>query len=126
MLLLFFPVQIALSQINHHQFVTAQEITHNHAQRARQYGYFRPEDISGLRSELARRLNMSANDIQINATTVPKYRFDRFTPGELIDYEVVIPVRRILAMNRFLGIPDEENQMLRVIKGQVHSEVLLP
>lgn len=124
--LMFFPLQIALSQINHHQLLTAQEIAHNYAQRARQHGYYRPEDISDLREELAERLNLDANQLIIRVTTTPKYRFDRFVPGELIDYEIIVPVNRLLVMNRFIGIPDEDNSMQQIIKGQVHSEVLLP
>lgn len=124
--LIYFFLQSVQDDINHYRKSSADEIVHVYAQKARQVGYFRQNDINELRKELANRLKINPNDITINVTTTPKYRFDKFNPGELIHYEVILPKKNVIAMNHFFGISNEENSYRPVISGQVHSEVLLP
>lgn len=123
-ILFFFPLQYVLAQENHNKMSVSEEIVHAYAQEARMYGRFTPEMIDKMRDELAKRLGIQADRIHISATMVPKYRPVTFDERELIEYEVHIPLRRIIAYN--WGVTESQNKMTYVIKDAVVSEVLQP
>lgn len=122
-----FPIlQYALNTINHNHQLSAIEITYKHAQRARQDGYFTSENINSLKQEIADKMGIPESEVQVVADQVPKYRFQTFDEAELIQYEVQVPINRILAMASYFGFSSSENQTVFRIKGEVQSEVLAP
>ena len=124
--LMFFPVQYVLNQQNHHDMMVAGEIVQKYAQTARTSGYFTVQLINGMRDELVSKLRLDPSEITINVTTVPKYRLDAFDEREMISYQVDIPIKRIMALNQLMGVPESENHMIYTIKGEVASEVPMP
>ena len=126
LVLMFFPTQWILSQINHYKIQSVTNITHNAAQKARIDGYFKEETINQMTNDIATVLSVDESKIKVEVTTTPKYRLDNFDQREMISYEIRIPISRVIAMNSFLGIKNEDNQFEYVIKGEVTSELLLP
>ncbi|MEB8637971.1 hypothetical protein P4H32_30380 [Bacillus cereus] len=126
MFLLFFPLQYLINQQNHHDMNSGTEIVHRYAQKARTTGYFTPQILSDMRADLATKLRLTPGEITIFATTTPKYRLNTFDQREMIYYEVQLPIKRLIAINRFMGVSDIDNQMTYTIKGEVASEALMP
>lgn len=122
-----FPIlQFFINEINHVHMKNAIEIVQRHVQIARTDGYFTPDNIESMKTELSNKCNVSVSDIIVNVTTTPKYRFNAFDQREMIDYEVQIPIHKIIAMASYLGFTEAENQGMYPIKGSAPSEVLAP
>jgi len=126
LLLMFFPLQYAVNVVNNYHMSTVDKLVHNAAQQARTEGRFTPQMIDGLKADIAAKLHLSADEVVVNATTTPKYRLNRFDEREMIHYEVRVPIKKIVAMNAFFGIPDADNRSEYMVAGSVPSEVLLP
>lgn len=126
LILMFFPLQWVLNQVNHYKIQSVNNIVHNAAQKARIDGYFKESTINEMRSNLASALAIDESRIEINVTTTPKYRFDSFDQREMIAYEVIVPIDSIMAMNRLFGITDADNRYEYTVKGEVPSELLAP
>lgn len=124
--LMFFPLQWTLNQINHYKIQTVNNIVHSAAQKARTDGYFKDYNINDMRADIAQALYINDGDIVVNVTTTPKYRFDSFDEREMIKYEIKIPIDKVIAMHRFFGIDEADNKFDYVIKGEVPSELLAP
>jgi len=126
LLLMFFPLQWVANQVNHYKIQTVNNIVHSAAQKARIDGCFNEENINEMRMKIANALSVSADQIRIDVTTTPKYRFDQFQANEMIHYEIGVPIEKVIAMHRFFGIAETENQFEYVVKGEVASERLVP
>lgn len=125
-LLIFFPLQFVIEQVNHYKMNTVNNIVHKHAQQARTDGYFTDENIEELKNEIAAALKIGVGQVSFEGTQIPQYRFDAFDEREMIAYKVTIPIDRVIAMNRFWGISDAENELDYTVEGQVPSELLEP
>lgn len=126
LILMFFPLQWVLNQVNHYKIQSVNNIVHNSAQKARIDGYFKESTINEMKSNLANALAIDESRIEVNVTTTPKYRFDSFDYREMIAYEVIVPIDSVMAMNRLFGITDEDNRYQYTVKGEVPSELLAP
>lgn len=101
-------------------------IVHSHVQHARTEGRFTPERIDLIKQEISEQLFLNPDDIYIDVTTTPKYRFMEFDESELIEYHIGVPIDKLLVLNRFFNLPDEENKGYYAKQGRVQSEVLAP
>ncbi|OEF99446.1 hypothetical protein BHF71_09040 [Vulcanibacillus modesticaldus] len=126
LILMFFPLQWAINQINHYKIQTFNNIVNNAAQKARTDGYFKEYNINELKTKIEDALHIDQSQIRINVTTTPKYRFDEFDQREMISYEIGIPIEKIIAMHRFFGIDEEKNKFEYIVSGEVASELLSP
>ena len=124
--LLLFLLQFSLEQQNSSRLSLLQTHVAAAKEIARQEGCFTQENITRLKTQIATDFELDVDDILVNVTTSPRYRVNLFDERELIDYQIIVPIRRIMAGNRFLGISDEENQSTILIQGSVASERLLP
>ena len=79
-----------------------------------------------MKAKIAEALSMKESDIRIVVTTTPKYRFDQFQVDEMIQYEIGVPINRVIAMHHFFGIDENANQFEYIVKGAVASELLAP
>lgn len=126
LILIFFPLQWTLNQINHYKIQSVSNIVTNAAQKARTDGYFKEYNINELKVKIADVLYVDQSEVTINVTTTPKYRFDQFEKREMIQYEIGIPIKKIIAIPGFFGISETENGFEYIIKGAVPSELLAP
>lgn len=125
--LLAFPLQYTLQQQNHKNITEFQKYVNAAKEQAKQKGYFTNEIIEELKSNIVGNFkNIDENEIYINVTTSPKYRVNYFDERELINYEIGVPIKKILASNLFWGIPDTDNQYMYYIKGSTSSELVMP
>ncbi len=126
LILMFFPLQWVVNQVNHYKIQSVNNIVHSAAQRARIDGYFKEDNINQMRAKLADALSINEAEVSVIVTTTPKYRFDQFHTNEMIQYEIGIPIDKILAMHQFFGIDDLDNQFEYIINGKIASELLAP
>lgn len=127
MLLIVFPLQNALEVVNDHRINKFDEIVNRATQTARTDGYFKQSNIDELTDNLKTAFpDLQDSDITINVTTTPKYRLDSFDNREVINYDIGIPIRKIIVAGFLFGIPDSTNHYTYERKGFVLSEVLMP
>lgn len=125
--LLFFPIQYGVEAVNHAHITHFEAIAESTKEEAKQEGYFTPQIIDKLKqSVMDSYKNLSPSDIEITATTVPRYRTDQFDQRELITYDISIPIDKIIAGNELFGISDADNRGRYHIKGSIASELLMP
>lgn len=124
LVLIFFPLQWSINQINHYKIQTTNNIVYNAAQKARTDGYFKQSNLDKIRLQISTKLKVQPSEVRIEATTVPKYRLDNFDEREMICFEVGIPIDKVIAANIFYGISNEENSYEYIISGEVPSELL--
>jgi len=124
LILLFFPAQFMLDDLNHKRVRAFDTIVQQSVQAARKEGYFTDENIDALRNKLASVFYINGSEIVINCTTTPKYRTKSFNPTELIYYEVSVPIKSIIAMRSFFNMSEADNQYTYTLKGYVASERL--
>ena len=126
LLMLIFPLQSALEIINDRRINVFDEVVYKATQTARTDGYFKQSTIDQLRNDLKTAFpDLSDTEITANVTTTPKYRLNQFDSRETINYEISIPIKRIMVAPAILGISDTDNQYVSKKKGYVLSEVLL-
>lgn len=125
LILMFFPLQWTINQVNHYKMQTLNNIVYNAAQKARTDGYFKPYNIDEMKNKIIDALNIEENMIRVDVTTIPKYRFDSFDTREMISFEIGIPIDKVIAMNIFFGIDDGINGYEYIIRGEVPSELLI-
>lgn len=126
-LLMIFLMQFMLDQQNNAAVSLLQEQVYTAKEQARQEGCFTPEIQNELRTSISAALDIPEDEIRIRATERRQYRlnyFDGRNGNGLIQYEVSIPISRIMAGSRLLGISEEENQGMYTIKGTAASEYL--
>jgi hypothetical protein len=123
-LLMVFVMQFALEQINQSRIAALQELVYGAKERAKQEGRFTPEIKADLARDIAERFELSVGDVVIDSDNRVKYRRNDFDEREMISYRVEVPIEKIMAGNRLLGISDEANAGRYVIKGSTASEKL--
>lgn len=102
-----------------------QNIVFNAAQEARAKGYFTNEIVDNMKSKINQAFpEIRPEEVVVNVTTTPKYRLDHFDSREMIDFDVRVPIDKILALSSFYNIPDSDNRFMYPVKGQVPSEAL--
>lgn len=92
-------------------------------EQAKQKGYFTDSIINGMRADFTA-IGVDSNRVIIRVTQTPKYRTDVFDSREMIDYEIGVPIDKIIATNHLFGIVAEENKKIHYLRGQVASERL--
>jgi len=124
-LLLIFPLQTMRDAVINAKLEAFDAVVHSAINIARTDGYFTPENEANLRSEIKRIFpDAEDHEIVINVTRTPKYRTDVFDERELINYEILVTVKKVIFMGDFLGIPPAQNSFVYGKKGFVPSERL--
>lgn len=127
LLMLVFILQSPLDTINNTRIEQFNELVNRATEQARFDGYFTDFNINELKSNiLAKFPNLSEGEIIINVTTTPKYRTNEFDEREVINFEIGVPIKKIIALNTLVGISDFDNQYIYKRSGYVLSEVLMP
>ena len=123
-ILMSFVLQYPVEQRNHHNKSQFEVIVNSAKEEARQAGYFTPDIISRMKSNISKKFKIDESEIIVNATTTPKYRTNEFDERELIEYQVGVPIKKILATNTLWGVSDGDNQTIHYVSGAVPSEAL--
>jgi hypothetical protein len=122
-----FPLQSVLEITNERRIQKFSDVVYEAAQTARLDGYFKQETIDKLKHDLLTSFpDLSEGDIYINVTTTRKYRTYVFDDREAINYDIRIPIRKIVAVPSFWGISDSDNKAMAERNSFVLSEVLAP
>ncbi len=124
-LLMVFPMQNVQDIVNSHKIERFDEIVYSATQKARTDGRFTPSNISDMKGKiLAVFPEVAEDELIVNVTTTIKYKRFDFDSRETIDYEIGVPIKKIVSLNKILGIADADNRIDYTIKGYVLSEVL--
>lgn len=124
--LAFFPAQYVLQTVNHHKISNFEAIVEVAKEEAKQDGYFTPENIENMKSEITKKYkDISTDEIEVDVTTVPKYRVNHFDERELIEYEISVPIDKIIVGGSLFGISDDKSKKRYPVKGAVPSERIL-
>ncbi len=124
-LLMVFPMQNVQDIVNSHKIERFDEIVYSASQKARTDGRFTPSNISDMKGKiLAVFPEVAEDELIVNVTTSVKYKRFDFDSRETIDYEIGVPIKKIVSLNKILGIADADNRTDYTIEGYVLSEVL--
>ena len=124
-LLMVFPMQNVQDIVNSHKIERFDEIVYSATQKARTDGRFTPNNISDMKGKILEVFPEVAEDeLIVNVTTDMKYKKFEFDSREAINYEIGVPIKKIVSLNRIIGITDADNRTDYIIKGYVLSEVL--
>ena len=124
-LLMVFPMQNVQDIVNSHKIERFDEIVYSASQKARTDGRFTPSNISDMKGKiLAVFPEVAEDELIINVTTSVKYKRFDFDSRETIDYEIGVPIKKIVSLSKILGIADADNRTDYTIEGYVLSEVL--
>jgi len=124
-LLMVFPMQVVQDIVNTHRIERFDEIVYTATQKARTAGRFTPGIISEMKDNILNVFpTISEGEITVDVTTSMKYKKFEFDDRETIDYEIGVPIQKIVSLNKILGILDENNSTVYTISGYVLSEVL--
>ena len=124
-LLMVFPMQNVQDIVNSHKIERFDEIVYSASQKARTDGRFTPSNISDMKGKiLAVFPEVAEDELIVNVTTSVKYKRFDFDSRETIDYEIGAPIKKIVSLNKILGIADADNRTDYTIEGYVLSEVL--
>ena len=124
-LLMVFPMQNVLDIVNSHKIERFDEIVYSACQKARTSGRFTESNILQMKdSILAEFPDVSEDEIIIDVTTSMKYKRFEFDERETINYEIGVPIKKIVNLGKLLGIKDEGNRCDYVMEGYVLSEAL--
>jgi hypothetical protein len=126
-LLLIFMAQYTLDQKNSAIISSLQEQVYTAKEKAKIEGCFTEEINSELKKNISTALGIEEEDIIIDATKTRQYRINYFDPrGErgMIHYRVSIPIQKLMAGGKLLGIREEENHFLYTVEGSTASERL--
>jgi len=124
-LLMVFPMQNVLDIVNSHKIERFDEIVYSATQKARTDGRFTSSNISDMRGKILSVFpEVGEDELIINVTTSMKYKKFEFDSRELINYEIGVPIKKIVSLNKILGIADGDNRTDYIMSGYVLSEVL--
>ena len=122
--LFLFLLQYTLDQQNSRHIARFQEHVYTAKEKAKQEGRFTGEIKKELVQKIAGDFDLDEGDIQVTLEEIPKYRTNIFDERELIHYKVSVPIDKIMAGNKFLGIPDDENSYMYTIESWTASEFI--
>ena len=123
--LMVFPMQNVQDIVNSHKIERFDEIVYSATQKARTDGYFTSSNISQMKGQILEVFpEVTEEELIINVTTTMKYKKFEFDSREAVNYEVGVPIKKIVSLSKILGIKDEDNRTEYIIKGYVLSEVL--
>jgi len=124
-LLMVFLMQNVQDILNSHKIERFDEIVYSAAQKARTDGRFTSSNISQIKDQILEVFpEVREEELTVNVTTTIKYKKFEFDSREAIFYEIGVPIKKIVSLNKILGIADEDNRTDYIIKGYVLSEVL--
>jgi len=126
-LMLIFMAQFTLEQKNSAVINALQQQVYTAKEEAKQQGCFTPSIIEQLRKDINMKLGVPEQDIIIIATETPQYRINYFDPSKergMIHYSVSVPIEKIVAGGKLIGIPAERNKGVYTIEGTTASEKL--
>ncbi|MDD2215977.1 MAG: hypothetical protein PHE41_05350 [Eubacteriales bacterium] len=126
-LMLIFLAQYTLDQKNNAIISTLQQQVYTAKEKAKQEGCFTEEIKRELRDQISFDLGIESEEILIIATETRQYRinyFDEHGKRGLIHYRVSVPIDRVMAGGRLLGIQKEKNRTLFTVEGSTASERL--
>ncbi len=124
-LLMVFPMQNVQDIVNSHKIERFDEIVYSATQKARTDGRFTSSNISDMKGKILEVFPEVAEDeLIVNVTTSVKYKKFEFDSREVINYEIGVPIKKIVSLSKILGIADGDNRTDYIIKGYVLSEVL--
>ncbi len=127
LLLIIFPLQNVLENINHSRISEFDLVVYNACQQARVKGYFTPEIISDIKTKLKDAFPaLTDSDFVIVVTTTPKYRTDTYDNRERIEFDISVPIKKVIMASGLMGISDADNQYVHQQKGYVLSELPMP
>lgn len=127
MLIIIFPLQGLLDFINNYRSQAFTDAVNQAAKTARLDGYFRQETIDKLKSDLKKAYpDLLDSDIYIDVTTSRKYRTYVFDERETINYDIRVPIKKIVVAPAFWGITESDNRAVAQRKSFVLSEVWAP
>jgi hypothetical protein len=122
--LLLFLIQFALDQRNNDNISRFQECVYQAKEQAKQQGCFTSEIKEEMIRKIRNDFHVEKEDLVIDVEEVPRYRTSVFDERELIHYKVSVPIEKIMAGNRLMGIPDHENRGMYTIESWTASELL--
>ncbi|MDD2189588.1 MAG: hypothetical protein PHV71_03260 [Eubacteriales bacterium] len=123
-ILLIFLAQYTLDQKNNDNINRFQECVYQAKEQAKQKGCFTAEIKEALIDKIENYFPLTEDEIEIVLEDVPKYRTSAFNERELIYYKVSVPIKKIMAGNRFFGIADEDNSGMYTIESWTASELI--
>lgn len=123
-ILLLFLMQYTLEQKNNDSIQRFQEFVYASKEQAKQAGCYTQEIKQQLKHNISSNLNIPEDEITMTLTEVPKYRTSIYDERELIYYRVSVPIKKLMAGNKLLGIGDRENQGSYTIESSTASELL--
>lgn len=126
-LLLFFPLQYTVNQLNHYRMSTVQRIVNNTVQKARTTGYFTDALIDEMVNNIKASFpQIEDSEIYVDVTRTPKYRLDTFDQREMIKFDVRVPIDKIIALPQLFYINEADNNFNYPVKGEAPSELPIP
>jgi len=124
-LLMVFPMQNVQDIVNSHKIERFDEIVYSATQKARTDGRFTSSNISEMKGKILEVFpEVAEGELIINVTTSQKYKKFEFDSREAINYEIGVPIKKIVSLSKILGIADGDNRTDYIMKGYVLSEVL--
>ena len=124
-LLMVFPMQNVQDIVNSHKIERFDEIVYSATQKARTDGRFTSSNISNMKGKILEVFpEVTEDELIVNVTTDMKYKKFEFDSREAINYEIGVPIKKIVSLNRIIGIADADNRTDYIISGYVLSEVL--
>lgn len=123
-IMLVFLFQFTLDQNNSHNIGRFQDLVYASKEEAKQQGCFTNEIRTDLVQKISSEFGIAEQDVELTADAIPKYRTNSFDKRELIYYKVSVPIKQLMAGNKFYGISDEENQTKYTIESWTASELL--
>lgn len=117
-----YPVQI----VNHNNISAMQVIVDRAKEQAKQDGCFTAGNIANIKKELSEKFGVAEGEIIVNVSSGIKYRTNEFSEEGVIEYKIGVPIKKIIAANRFWGVSDNENKTTYYIEGKIASERLEP
>ena len=124
-LLMVFPMQNVQDIVNSHKIERFDEIVYSATQKARTDGRFTSSNISEMKGKILEVFpEVAEGELIINVTTSLKYKKFEFDSREAINYEIGVPIKKIVSLSKILGIADGDNRTDYIMKGYVLSEVL--
>ncbi|HHU18023.1 MAG: hypothetical protein ACOX4V_10610 [Anaerovoracaceae bacterium] len=123
-ILLVFISQYTLDQKNNDNISRLQECVYQAKEQAKQRGCFTVEIKEEMINKLENYFDITEEEMDIVLEEIPRYRTSVFDDRELIYYKVSVPLKKIMAGNRFFGITDEENMGMYTIESWTASELL--